>query len=256
MTSPSAPLSGRVAVVTGASSGIGEHVARALARDGAHVALLARRAERLKEICSRIEADGGQADVFTVDVTVASALDDTAQHIAATFGPVGIVVNNAGIMLPTPVTGSSAEDWSSQTALNVDAVNNTVRAFSGQLIEAAAAYGAADLVNTASIAGRTLFPSYSAYAATKAYVIHLGRNLRAELGPRQVRVTTIEPGIVDTELQSKIPSAESRGRLEDTRSQIEWLLPQDVADVVAYAVSLPPRVNLAEIAVLPTRQPA
>ncbi|MEV6171616.1 SDR family oxidoreductase [Streptomyces sp. NPDC051954] len=253
---PTHPLAGRVAVVTGASSGIGEQVARALAREGAHVALLARRAERLEDICTSIEADGGRAAAFPVDVTDAAGLQEAAAQVAETLAPAGIVVNNAGIMLPTPLAELRAADWSRQTELNVGAINNTVLAFGGQLVEAAAAFGVADLVNTASIAGKTLFPTYSAYAASKAYVIHLGRNLRAELGPKQVRVTTVEPGIVDAELQSHIPSDESRSRLASTREQIEWLLPDDVASVVTYAVSLPPRVNLAEISVLPTRQPA
>ena len=249
-------LAGRVAVVTGASSGIGEQVARELAGRGARVVLLARREDRLKGICADIEADGGTAAWFTVDVTDAAALRDIAGRVADTLGPAGIVVANAGIMLPTPLAEPVPGEWSRQTDLNVGAVNNTVLAFGAHLVETAASYGVADLVLTASIAGRTVFPTYSAYAASKAYVIHLGRNLRAELGPKQVRVTTVEPGIVDTELQSHIPSEESRERLADTRTQIDWLIPQDVAGVVAYAVSLPTRVNLAEIAVLPTRQPA
>ncbi|MFJ3762637.1 SDR family oxidoreductase [Streptomyces sp. NPDC090080] len=252
-TSPTR-LSRRVAVVTGASSGIGEQVARRLASHGASVVLLARREDRLKKVCADIEAEGGSAAWYTVDVTDANALQMVGQRVADDLGPAGIVVSNAGIMLPTPLAEPVPSQWSQQTALNVGAVNNTVLAFGSQLVEAAAAHGVADLVNTASIAARTLFPTYASYAASKAYVVHLGRNLRAELGPKQVRVTTIEPGIVDTELQSHIPSEESRSQLSATRAQIEWLTPHDVADVVAYAVSLPPRVNLAEIAVLPSRQ--
>jgi NADP-dependent 3-hydroxy acid dehydrogenase YdfG len=123
-------------------------------------------------------------------------------------------------------------------------------------VRTAAADGVADLVNTASVAGRTLFPTFSVYAASKAYVIHLGNNLRAELGPKDVRVTTIQPGIVGTELQSHIDDENVRGRLAATRDTIEWLTPQDVAEVVAYAVGLPARVNLPEITILPTRQTA
>jgi NADP-dependent 3-hydroxy acid dehydrogenase YdfG len=255
MSGPTA-LSGRVAVVTGASSGIGEQIARALAARGATVALLARRADRLAAIAQSIQSSGGRARAYAVDVTDAAAVAEVAQDVAARFGDAGIVVNNAGVMLPTPISELDSPNWGHQVELNIGAVNNTVIAFTDQLVRTAAADGVADLVNTASVAGRTLFPTFSVYAASKAYVIHLGNNLRAELGPKDVRVTTIQPGIVGTELQSHIDDENVRGRLAATRDTIEWLTPQDVAEVVAYAVGLPARVNLPEITILPTRQTA
>jgi NADP-dependent 3-hydroxy acid dehydrogenase YdfG len=252
--SPPAELSGRVAVVTGASSGIGEQIARTLAARGASVALLARRENRLRAIVKDITTSGGMATSYPVDLTDASATTAVAGEIARELGDVGILVNNAGIMLPTPLGDLNPQDWSNQVELNIGAVNNTLIAFTEQLVRFAATAGVADLVNTASIAGRGVFPTFSVYAASKAYVIHLGNNLRAELGPRNVRVTTIQPGIVGTELQSHIADENVRTRLAATRDTVEWLTPGDVADVVAYAVGLPARVNLPEIAILPTRQ--
>ena len=247
-------LHGRVAVVTGASSGIGEQIARELADSGAAVALLARRADKLESIADGIRRVGGAARAYAIDVTDAVAMTAIAQTIADDLGAIGIVVNNAGIMLPTPVTRVAPDDWQRQVALNIGALNNVVVAFVEQLISTAASAGVADLVNTASIAGKQLFPTFSAYAASKAYAIHLGNNLRTELGPKNVRVTTIEPGIVATELQEHIADDAVRRRLSATRETIEWLTPADVARVVIFAVGLPARVNLPEIAILPTRQ--
>jgi NADP-dependent 3-hydroxy acid dehydrogenase YdfG len=247
-------LTGRVAVVTGASSGIGEQTARALARQGAVVALLARRADRLAAIAAEIAAEGGQAKAYPVDVTDASALKTVASRVQAELGAAGIVFNNAGIMLPTPVAGDSSEAADRQVALNITALNNTVQAFVQQLISSAASVGVADLINTASIAAKMTFPTFSVYAGSKAYVVHYGNNLRAELGPKNVRVTTIEPGIVETELQSHIDDERVRARLQGTRQAIDWLKPEDVASLVAFVVGQPSRVNLAEVAILPTRQ--
>jgi len=249
-------LTGRVAVVTGASSGIGEQVARALAARGASVALLARRVDKLNALVGEIEQAGGAARAYPVDVTDLPAVLATARAISSDLGGAGIVVNNAGIMLPTPIASIDPDVWKQQVDLNIGAVNNVVIAFTDQLVAAAAAGGVADLVNTASIAGKHLFPTFSSYAASKAYVIHLGNNLRAELGPKNVRVTTIEPGIVATELQDHIADNSVRERLAGTRETIDWLTPADIASVIAFAVGLPSRVNLSEIAILPTRQTA
>jgi NADP-dependent 3-hydroxy acid dehydrogenase YdfG len=252
----SGSLAGRVAVITGASSGIGEQTARELARQGAAVALLARRAERLEAIAADIASAGGRAITCSVDVTDTAALKEAASRVRSELGPTGIVFNNAGIMLPTPISDSSAEASDRQIALNIVGLNNTVRAFADQLISSAAHAGVADLVNTASIAAKTVFPTFSVYAASKAYVVHYGNTLRAELGPKNVRVTTIEPGIVETELQSHIDDERVRARLQGTRQAIDWLKAEDVAALVAFVVAQPARVNLAEVAILPTRQVA
>jgi NADP-dependent 3-hydroxy acid dehydrogenase YdfG len=248
-------LSGRIAVITGASSGIGAQTARALAAAGAIVALMARRVDRLDAIVSEVKASGGTATAYPLDVTDGESLSAAAAAIRADFGPASIVVNNAGIMLPTGAKDLAGADSRRQIELNVTALNSVISAFVDQLVESAAALGSSDLVNTASIAGKALFPGFASYAASKAYVVHLGNNLRAELGPKNVRVTTLEPGIVETELQGHIGNEAVRARLAGTRDRIEWLTAADVAEVLTFIVSRPARVNLSEVAILPTRQP-
>ncbi|MCT9112721.1 SDR family oxidoreductase [Streptomyces mirabilis] len=114
----------------------------------------------------------------------------------------------------------------------------------------------ADLINTSSVAAQSVLPSFAVYAGTKAYVSHLSRNLRAELGAKKVRVSVIEPGLLDTELQNHVGSDEVRTALEGAKQLLEWLTPQDIAETVGFAASLPPRVNLPHITVMPTGQPA
>ncbi len=205
-------------------------------------------------IVSDIQAQGGVARAFTVDVTDEAALMSVADAVRHDFGPAGIVFNNAGVMLQTPIAHIDSQAWDQQVDLNIGGLNRIVRAFSAQLMAAADSQGVADLINTASIAAHALFPTFSVYAASKAYVTYFGKTLRAELGPRNVRVTTLEPGIVDTELQSHVADDRVRERLQSTRQNMDWLQAQDLAELVAFVVSRPARVNLAQIAVLPTRQ--
>jgi len=150
-------LDGRVAVITGASSGIGEHVARALAEQGAHVALLARRADRLEAIAEQLARSGRRARVYKVDVTDAAALEAIAETVGKDLGPVSIVVNNAGIMSPTPIAQKDPSPWQRQVDLNITGLNNVILAFVDRLLTTAASSGVADLVNTASIAGKLPF---------------------------------------------------------------------------------------------------
>lgn len=249
-------LTGRVAVVTGASSGIGEHAARAFAASGAAVALIARRAERLEEIAAGIRSTGAVARAYPADVTSAQAVAEVADQVRGELGAAGIVFNNAGIMLPGAARDLADTTTNRQVELNIAALNTVIGVFADQLVEAAAAFGVADLVNTASIAARQPFPGFPAYAASKAYVRHLSATLRSELGAKNVRVTALEPGIVATELQSHIENDAIRDRLAGTREQIDWLEPGDIAELVVYVVSRPPRVSLLELPILPTRQPS
>ena len=260
MTAPTqnvlTPLAGRVAVVTGASSGIGEATARRLAASGAKVAVLARRADRLENLVKEIEQAGGTALALSVDVTDAEGLRTAAERVAATLGTVDLLFNNAGIMLPAPVEELPVEQWQQQIDVNVTGLMNVIGAFVGQLIAAAADKGVADLINTSSIGARNIFPNFAVYSGTKAYVTHFSRTLRTELGAKDVRVCALEPGIVGTELQDHVTDPGAQEWLEGSKKEMTWLAPEDVAETVNFLASQPAHVNLQQVTIMPTRQPS
>ncbi|MEU2716213.1 SDR family oxidoreductase [Streptomyces sp. NPDC007205] len=247
-------LSGRTAVVTGAASGIGEAVARQLAAEGARVALLARRADRLESVVEKIRAEGGEALAVVADVTDDTSVAAARDLVHETFGPVGLVVNNAGVMLPNPVGEGRLDEWQRMLDTNVAGVLRIIRAFTADLVGTAAEGRTADLVNVSSIGAHVPFPNYAVYGATKAAVTYLSQSLRTEFGPQDVRVTNIEPGLTETELKDHVDSAELSGQLDGMLQAVGALTAAEVADVVAYAASRPRHVNLRQIMVLPTRQ--
>ena len=246
------PLAGRVAVVTGATSGIGAATARRIAADGASVALIGRRDERLRDLVAELE--GAASVPIATDVTDPEALERLAENVRADLGPVDLVVANAGVMLAAPFEQANTAEWDRMLDTNVRGLVHTGRAFAHDLLDAAAEGGPADLVFVGSIAGHQVFPNYGVYGATKAAVAHLTRNLRPELGPRGVRVKNVEPGLVGTELGDDMQDASIREALSDWRSDIGALSPDHIADAIAYAVAAPPQVNVAELIVLPTTQ--
>jgi NADP-dependent 3-hydroxy acid dehydrogenase YdfG len=227
------PLAGRVAVVTGATSGIGAATARRLAADGASVALIGRREERLRDLV--VELEGAASVPVATDVTDPEALEHLAENVRAELGPVDLVVANAGVMLAAPFEQADTAEWDRMLDTNVRGLVHTGRAFARDLLDAAAAGGPADLVLVGSIAGHQVFPNYGVYGATKAAVAHLARNLRTELG-------------------DDMQDAGIREALADWRSDIGALSPDHIADAIAYAVAVPPQVNVAELIVLPTTQ--
>ncbi|MFD7936513.1 SDR family oxidoreductase [Streptomyces sp. NPDC059755] len=249
-----ASLAGRTAVVTGAASGIGEAVAVLLAASGARVALLARRGDRLESVVEKIRADGGEALAVVADVTDDASVDAAAARIREAYGNVDLVVNNAGVMLPNPVDDGRIDEWRRMLDTNVTGVLRVIRAFTGDLVGAAAEGRPADLVNISSIAAHIAFPNYGVYGATKAAVTYLSQALRVELGPRDVRVTNVEPGLTETELATHLDNDELAGQLDGMFDAIGGLSAAELADVVAYATSRPRHVNLRQIMVLPTRQ--
>ena len=249
-------LEGRVAVITGASSGIGEATAKALAARGASVALLARRKDRLEALNNEIQKAGGQSAVWQIDVTDRKAVERAAAEVVGKFGRVDIVVNNAGVMLPNPIEDKRVEQWQRQIDLNVSGLMNVIGAFTDALIKTGAGAGPADLVNISSVAARNIFPAFAVYSGTKAFVSHLSIHLRAELGSKGVRVTSVEPGIVSTELKDHVDFQGALDWLEGVKSQMEWLKPEDVAEAIAFTVSQPKRVNLQTITIMPTGQPS
>ncbi|MQY03423.1 SDR family oxidoreductase [Actinomadura macrotermitis] len=251
MSTQNDTLAGRVAVVTGASSGIGAATARLLAARGAKVALLARRADRLEALAAET---GGVA--IPVDVTDADAVLAAAERVADRLGPADLVLNNAGVMLPAPLEQGRSDLWQRMIEVNLTGALRVVDAFVPDLVKAAADGRPADLFNISSIAATMVFPSFAAYCATKAAISHYSRNLRAELGPKDVRVTNIEPGIVRTELGDHITDPGAAAWLAQTLEAGVAIEDTEVAEVIAFAAARPRHVNLSEITVLPTRQVA
>ncbi|MEU5579848.1 SDR family oxidoreductase [Streptomyces huasconensis] len=247
-------LQDRTALVTGAASGIGEATARLLAAQGARVVLLARRAERLEELAAKIGADGGRALAVPADLTGQASVDAAAERVHAAYGRVDLVVNAAGVMLPNPVSAHRTDEWQRMLDTNVAGALRVIGAFAPDLVEAAAGGGTADLVNISSIGAHIAFPHYAVYGATKAALTYLSESLRTEFGPRDVRVTNIEPGLTETELRGHIDNEELSGQLEGMFGAIGSLAADDVADLIAYATSRPRHVNLRQLIVLPTRQ--
>ncbi|MFF1630795.1 SDR family oxidoreductase [Streptomyces sp. NPDC058272] len=247
-------LAGRTAVVTGAASGMGEATARLLASHGVRVALLARRTERLTGLAAKIEAAGGQALAVAADVTDQASVDAAAARVRAAYGEVDLVVNAAGVMLPNPISDGRADEWRRMLDTNVAGALRVIRAWTPDLIAAAQAGRTADLVNISSIGAHIAFPNYAVYGATKAALTYLSQSLRTELGPRDVRVTNIEPGLTDTELGGHIDNVELAGLLDGMFEALTGLTADDIADLIAYTTSRARHVNLRQAIVLPTRQ--
>ncbi|AIA00870.1 SDR family oxidoreductase [Streptomyces noursei] len=253
--SPAPNLSGRVAVVTGASSGIGAATARRLAAGGAAVALLGRRTDRLRALADDLErTTPGVVLPVPVDLTEPGAVDTAARTVTARLGRADLVVANAGAMLGAPFETAGTDEWDRMIDLNLRALVHTARAFAEDLLAAAAAGRPADLVHVGSVAGHACFPGWSVYCATKAAVAHLTRNLRAELGPRGVRVKNVEPGVTVTELGSDMRDAAMQSTLARMRTDLKPLTADDIADALAFAVAAPPHVNIAELVVVPVQQ--
>jgi NADP-dependent 3-hydroxy acid dehydrogenase YdfG len=251
---PSSLLHGRIAVVTGATSGIGAAVAERFAAEGAQVTLLARRADRLGELTEHINSAGGTAIGVPVDVGDPEAVTTAADAIAARFGTVDVLVNNAGVMLPGEITQQPISEWQQMIDTNLLGALHAIRAFLPALIDAAGENGIADLINISSIGGKLVFPRYAVYGATKAALTQLSAMLRAELAPRNVRVSDVQPGLTESELAGNVTDSDSRAGLEEMFRNIAALRPADIADLAVYLISRPPHVNLSTLNIVPTRQ--
>ncbi|REE98796.1 SDR family oxidoreductase [Thermomonospora umbrina] len=245
------PLTGRIAVVTGASSGIGAATARALSARGARVALLARRADRLDGLVAEL---GDRALAVPTDVADPDAIGRAAARIADELGRVDLVVNNAGVMLAAPFEDRRTDDWHRMIDINVTGAIRVADAFLADLIATAAEGRPADLIDISSVAAHGTFPSFAVYCATKAALTHFSRNLRAELAPRRVRVTNIEPGLVATELQGHVDHPDVNAVIDDWRDTLTWLSDADLGDLIAHVAGLPWHVNLPHIVAMPTEQ--
>lgn len=243
-------LKGRVALVTGASSGIGEATARALAAGGAKVALVARRIERLNALANELATRGEDALALRGDVAKEEDVRAALGAVDAQWGRLDIVVNNAGVMLLSPVAEASFEDWRKMIDLNLMGV----MVLSKLALPFFKRAGGGHFVNVSSVAGRVANPAASAYAATKFGVGAFSESLRREVYKDNVRVTVIEPGIVATELGDHITHEGMKAQLHERVAALEPLQAEDIAHAVFYAVSQPARVNVNEILIRPTGQ--
>jgi NADP-dependent 3-hydroxy acid dehydrogenase YdfG len=247
------PLAGRTAVITGATSGIGAATARQFAAAGANVALVGRRVERLSALSTELEAYGVAVAGVRSDLAELGAGAALAAQVREAIGPVDLVVANAGVMLPAAFDTADQTDWTRMLDLNVRGLLETGQAFVDDLLAAGAEGRPADLVHIGSVGGHMVFPTYAVYCATKAAVAHLSRNLRSELGPRGVRVRTIEPGFTETELGDHV-AGDSQGALADMIDTVGRISAHEIASAILWSSANPAYVNVAEMVVVPTKQ--
>jgi NADP-dependent 3-hydroxy acid dehydrogenase YdfG len=243
-------LDGKVAVVTGASSGIGEATALALAGEGASVALGARRLDRLESLRERIEDDGGRAAAIEVDVGDEGNARAFIEAARDQLGGLDILVNNAGLMLLGPVTGADVAEWKRMVDVNVLGLLYCTHAALGPMAE----QGSGHIVNVSSVAGRTANLGSAVYNLTKWGVGGFSEGLRQEVLHAGIRVTIIEPGFVETELQGHNENPVVIEQLKKMRERVVPLQADDIADAIRYAVTRPEHVAINEVLVRPTKQ--
>jgi len=249
-------LTGTVAIVTGASSGIGEAAADALAAEGASLALVARRRDRLDGLATRIRARGGTALVLETDITNEAAAREAIRQTVEDAGRLDILVNNAGLMLLGRAEGADTSRWRQMLDLNVAALMNLSHAALPHLLQAAqgAPRSVADVVNISSVAGRVARAGSGAYNASKWAVNAFSEALRQEVTARHVRVSLIEPGAVATELASHNTDPEVVAGLQRRFGSIERMTAADIAEIIVFTVTRPSRVAINEVLVRPTEQ--
>lgn len=246
-------LRGTVALVTGGSSGIGEATAVALAEEGATVAAVARRTDRLAALVERIRGRGGSALAITTDITEEARAREAVEHTVNELGRLDILVNNAGVMLLGPVEQARVADWRRMVEVNLLGLLYCAHAALPHLLRAAeeGPRRVADLINVSSVAGRVTRPGSAAYNATKHGVGAFSDALRQEVADRGVRVALVEPGLVATELVSH-NSPEVQEASRKRFAGVEPLEPGDIAEAITFMVTRPRRATVAELLIRTT----
>lgn len=250
-----ASLDGTVALVTGASSGIGEATARMLTDRGAAVAIVARRADRLETLAAEIESAGGRALAIEADVTDREQAETAVRRTVEELGRLDVLVNNAGVMLLGPILDAPVEEWDQMVQVNLLGLLYTAKAAIPHLLEAARdePRRVADMVNISSVAGRQARLGSGVYNATKHAVGAFSESLRQEVTERHLRISLIEPGAVATELTDHNRD-EIRDQLEKRFAGIDKLEAGDIADAIGYVITRPRHVAINEVLVRPTQQ--
>ncbi len=248
-------LSGTAALVTGASSGIGEATARGLAAEGADVALLARRSDRIEALAEEIRSGGVRALPIEADVSDREQAERAVAEAAAELGRLDVVVNNAGVMLLGGIVEAPVEEWEQMVEVNLLGLLYVSKAALPHLLAAAESEPrrVADLVNVSSVAGRVARLGSGVYNATKHGVGAFSESLRQEVTSRHVRISLIEPGAVATELVSH-NRPEVQEVIEGRIGEIERLAADDIADAIAYVVTRERHVAIGEVLIRPTEQ--
>ena len=244
-------INGKVALVTGASSGIGAATAFALAGAGVKVGIAARRTDRLEELKAEITEKGGEALVIEMDVVDPASVEAGVKKLIDAYGAIDILFNNAGLMPLSDIDQFKTAEWLRMVDVNVKGLLNTTAAVLPQMIKQHSGH----IFNTSSIAGRKVFKGLSVYCATKHAVTAFSDGLRMEVGQKHnIRVTCIQPGAVATELYDQITDPGYRQQMDDLAKQMTFLQSADVADTIVFAAQAPAHVNVAELFVLPVEQ--
>lgn len=245
-------LNDKVALVTGASSGIGAATAVKLAEHGVKVGLAARRQDRLQTLVAQIKAAGGEAMALEMDVTDQASVIEGVSMLHNAYGRIDIAFNNAGLMPLSDIASLKVDEWHRMVDVNVKGLFNTVAA----VLPIMQRQKAGHIINTSSIAGRKTFPGLGVYCATKHAVAAFTDVLRMELAPKfNIRVTSLQPGAVESELYDHISDADCRAQMEQLKGQMTFLKAADIADSILYALQAPAHVDVAELFIMPTEQP-
>lgn len=240
-------IKGKVVVITGASSGIGEATAKLLASLGAHVVVGARRVERLETLASFIEAEGGSAAYQQLDVTKIDQMQEIIRLAQSRFGRVDVIVNNAGVMPLSPLEALKIDEWNRMIDVNIRGVLHGIAAGLPVMKEQRSGH----MINVASIGAYAVSPTAAIYCATKYAVRAITEGLRQEVGS-DIRVTLVSPGVTASELAESISDAEARELMQTYRR--DALPASAIARAIAYAIGQPADVDVNELVVRPTAQ--
>ncbi len=241
-------LDGKVAIVTGASSGIGEATALALAAEGARVALAARRVERLEAAIARVRESGSEAIAIATDIGDEAQVRAMVEKTRLEWGRADILVNNAGVMLAGPILNADTAEWRQMVNVNLLGLMYATHA----VLPLMKAQGSGHIVNVSSTGGRSTGANFAVYCATKWGVGAFSEALRQEVCQDNIRVTILEPGPTATELSDRVTHPEAKQKIEAWLRSIVPLESEDVAAAIVYAVTQPLRVNVNEILMRPT----
>ncbi|RAJ01357.1 NADP-dependent 3-hydroxy acid dehydrogenase YdfG [Paenibacillus pabuli] len=238
-------VKGKVVVITGASSGIGEATARLLAEHGAHVVIGARRVDRLEALASSIRSEGGSVEYHALDVTQLEEMQTIVELVLSRYGRLDVIVNNAGVMPLSPLEARKVDEWNRMIDVNIRGVLHGIAVGLPVMKE----QGSGQFINIASIGAYAVTPTASVYCATKYAVRAISEGLRQEVGA-DIRVTLVSPGVTESELAESISDDEARELMKDYR---RISIPATaIAQSILYAINQPAEVDVNEIVVRPT----